>query len=67
MEAKLQFNFPLDTRALAAASLKARPLVVAEPKHRIVSDLHRLCIELAGVPEEAKPVSFLRRYLSGRK
>ena len=67
MEAKLQFNFPLDTRALAAASLKARPLVVAEPKHRIVTDLHRLCIELAGVPEEAKPASFLRRYLAGRK
>lgn len=67
MEAKLQFNFPLDTKALAAASLKARPLVVAEPKHRMVSDLHRLCIELAGVPEEAKPASFLRRYLAGRK
>ncbi len=67
MEMKLQFNFALDTKAMAAASLKARPLVVAEPKHRIVSDLHRLCIELAGVPEEVKPASFLRRYLAGRK
>lgn len=66
MEAKLQFNFPLDTRAMTAASLKARPLVAADPKHRIVTDLHRLCIELAGVPEEAKPASLLRRYF-GRK
>ena len=26
----------------------------SDPKHRMVADLHRLCIELAGVPEEAK-------------
>lgn len=66
LEVKLRCTFPLDTKAMTAAALKGRPLVVAEPKHKMVADLHRLCIELAGVPEEAKPASFLKRRF-GRK
>lgn len=54
METPLRCTFALDTRAMANASLKGQPLVAVEPKHKMVTDLHRLCIELAGVPEEAK-------------
>jgi len=63
MEAKLRCVFQLDSKAMAAASLKGRPLVAADPKNKMVSDLHRLCIELAGVPEETKQVSFFKRRL----
>jgi pilus assembly protein CpaE len=63
MEAKLRCNFAMDAKAMAAASLKGRPLVAADPKHKMVSDLHKFCIELAGVPEETKPVSFFKRRL----
>jgi len=63
MEAKLRCVFAMDSKAMAAASLKGRPLVAADPKHKMVSDLHKFCIELAGVPEEAKQVSFFRRRL----
>ena len=54
IEAKLRCVFPHDPKAMARAALKGQPLVDSDPKHRIVADLHRLCIELAGVPEEAK-------------
>ncbi len=63
MEAKLRCVFQLDSKAMAAASLKGRPLVAADPKNKMVADLHRLCIELAGVPEETKQVSFFKRRL----
>src|SRR5690606_38283169 len=65
MEQKLRCVFNLDPKAMAAASLKGKPLVVADPKHKIITDLHRLCIELAGVPEEVRPSSFLRRFRRG--
>ena len=63
MESKLRCIFAMDSKAMAAASLKGRPLVAADPKHKMVSDLHKFCIELAGVPEETKPVSFFKRRL----
>src|SRR5690606_19618666 len=65
MEQKLRCVFSPDPKAMAAASLKGKPLVVADPKHKIITDLHRLCIELAGVPEEVRPSSFLRRFRRG--
>ncbi len=65
MEQKLRCVFALDTRAMAAASLKGKPLVVADPKHKIIADLHKLCIELAGVPEEVRQTSFFRRFRKG--
>jgi Flp pilus assembly CpaE family ATPase len=61
MEAKLRCIFPHDGKALTRSTLTGQPLVAADPKHRIVVDLHRLCIELAGVPEEVKARSFFRR------
>jgi pilus assembly protein CpaE len=54
MEAKLRCVFPDDAKSMAKAALKGQPLVAADPKHKLVADLHRLCIELAGVPEEVK-------------
>ena len=65
MEAKLRCAFPLDPKAMARASLKGQPLAGSEPRHRMIVDLHRLCIELAGVPEETKTGFFKRRL--GRK
>lgn len=65
MEQKLRCVFPLDPKAMAGASLKGKPLVVADPKHKIVGDLHKLCIELAGVPEETRQVSFFKRFRRG--
>ncbi len=65
MESKLRCGFPQDPKAMARASLKGQPLAGSEPKHRMMVDLHRLCIELAGVPEEVK-TSFFKRRL-GRK
>lgn len=61
MEAKLRCAFPLDAKAMTRASFKGRPLAGAEPRHRMVAELHRLCIELAGVPEEIKTGFFRRR------
>ena len=54
MEAKLRCVFPHDPKAMAKMTLKGQPLVTGDAKHKIVADLHRLCIELAGVPEEVK-------------
>lgn len=64
IDGKLRCAFPLDTKNFAGAALKGRSLVDHNPKHRIVADLHRLCIELAGVPEEPKQ-GFFKRF--GRK
>lgn len=61
MEAKVRCVFPHDPKVMTRAVLKGQPLVAADPKHRIVADLHKLCIELAGVPEEAKTGFFRRR------
>jgi pilus assembly protein CpaE len=65
IDAKLRCAFPLDVKSFAGAALKGRSLAHHNPKHRIVCDLHRLCIELAGVPEEPKQGFFKRRL--GRK
>lgn len=61
MEAKLRCSFTLDQKAMARASLKGQPLASAEPRHKMVLELHRLCIELAGVPEEKRSGFFKRR------
>ncbi len=62
MEAKLRCTFPSDPKAFAKATLQGQPLVSSDPKHRMVVELHKLCIELAGVPEE-KRQSFFQRHL----
>jgi pilus assembly protein CpaE len=54
IEAKLRCVFPHDPKVMTKSTLKGQPLVASDPKHRMVADLHRLCIELAGVPEEVK-------------
>lgn len=61
IDGKLKCVFALDMKAFAGAALKGRPLIEHSPKHRMVADLHRLCIELAGVPEEQKHGLFRRR------
>jgi pilus assembly protein CpaE len=65
VELKLRCVFALDPKAMATASLKGKPLVAADPKHKIVTDLHKLCIELAGVPEETRQASFFKRFRKG--
>lgn len=65
MEAKLRCVFPHDPRTMTRTALKGQPLATSDPKHKMVADLHRLCIELCGVPEEAKSGFFKRRL--GRK
>lgn len=54
MEGKLRCVFASDPKAMAKSALQGKALAVADPRHRIVGDLHRFCIELAGVPEETK-------------
>jgi pilus assembly protein CpaE len=54
MEATLRCVFPHDPKVMSRSVLKGQPLATSEPKHKLVTELHRLCIELAGVPEEAK-------------
>jgi len=63
IEGKLRCVFPHDPKVMTKSTLKGQPLVASDPKHRMVADLHRLCIELAGVPEEAKSGFFGRRRL----
>jgi pilus assembly protein CpaE len=62
METKLRCCFGHDPKAMAKASIKGQPLAAADPKHKLVCDLHKLCIELAGVPEETKPASFFKKH-----
>jgi len=64
-EGKLRCVLGLDPKPFAAAAMKGQSLVGANPKHRIVPSLHRLCIELAGVPEE--PKQGLLKRVFGRK
>ncbi len=66
MEGKLRCSFPLDTKATTQATLKGEPLAQAEPRHKMIQDLQKLCVELAGVPEESKKKGFLSRAF-GRK
>ena len=54
MEASLRCVFPHDPKTMAKMTLKGTPLTTGDARHKIVTDLHRFCIELAGVPEEAK-------------
>jgi Flp pilus assembly CpaE family ATPase len=54
IEGRLRCVFPLEGKAMGKAALKGQPLVAAEPNHKIAADLHKFCIELAGVPEETK-------------
>lgn len=53
-EASLRCVFPLDAKAIAKSTVKGKPLAVTEPAHKIIQDLHSLCIELAGVPGDSK-------------
>jgi pilus assembly protein CpaE len=65
METKLRCVFPHDPKVMTKSTLKGQPLVASDPKHKMVTDLHRLCIELAGVPEEAKAGGgFFRRRMA---
>ncbi len=61
LEAKLRCIFPHDPKAMTKMTLKGQPLTAADAKHRMVLDLHKFCIELAGVPEEVKTGFFKRR------
>jgi len=61
IEGKLRCAFPHDPKVMSRSTMKGQPLVASDPKHRMVADLHKLCIELAGVPEEAKPRFSWRR------
>jgi pilus assembly protein CpaE len=61
MEGKLRCVLPFDAKSFAQASMNGKPLIGAFPKHKIASDLHRLCIELAGVPEETSKQGFFKR------
>jgi pilus assembly protein CpaE len=54
IEGKLRCVFQHDPKVMTKSTLKGQPLVASDPKHKLVADLHRLCIELAGVPEEVK-------------
>ncbi|MBP7242537.1 AAA family ATPase [Amaricoccus sp.] len=65
IDGKLRCVFPHDPKTFAAAGIKGRALAGHKPKHRIIAELHRFCIELAGVPEEPKQ-GFFRR-LGGRR
>ncbi len=65
IDGKLRSVFMLDPKAYHGAALKGQPIVLTHPKHRMVGELHRLCIELAGIPEEPKR-GFFKRSL-GRK
>lgn len=55
MEGRLRCVFASDPKAMAKAAMEGKALAGIDPRHRIVVDLHRFCIELAGVPEETKP------------
>jgi pilus assembly protein CpaE len=67
MEAKLRCVFPHDPKVMTKSTLKGQPLATSDPKHKMVADLHRLCIELAGVPEEVKTGGGFFRRRAGRK
>ena len=67
LETRLRCLFPHDAKAMTKMTLKGQALATAEAKHKIVADLHRLCIELAGVPEETKVATGLFRRRLGRR
>jgi pilus assembly protein CpaE len=63
IEGKLRCVFPQDAKTMTKMTMKGQALASGDAKHKMVTDLHRLCIELAGVPEEAKASGggFLKR------
>ncbi len=65
-EGKLRCVLGLDPKSFSAAGMKGQSVVGSNPKHRIVPPLHRLCIELAGVPEEPRH-GFLKRVFGRKK
>jgi pilus assembly protein CpaE len=67
MECKLRLVFPEDGKSFANSTLKGQPLAAADTKHKMVGDLHKLCIELAGVPEEATKKKSLFKLKFGGK
>jgi pilus assembly protein CpaE len=64
LESPLRCRFPFERKVLARSTMRGEPLAAIAPKHRIVTDLHRLCIELAGIPEESRRKGVLRRLLT---
>jgi pilus assembly protein CpaE len=64
MEMKVKCIFPHDAKSMTRASLKGQSLSASDPKHKMIADLHKLCIELAGVPEEVKQTGgFFKRFV----
>ncbi|WP_424931984.1 AAA family ATPase [Amaricoccus macauensis] len=61
LESPLRCQFPVEKKILAKSSIRGEPLAALNPKHRMVGDLHKLCLELAGIPEEARKKGFLQR------
>lgn len=63
LETPLRCQFPIERKILAKSSIRGEPLAALNPKHRMVADLHKLCIELAGIPEIARKRGLLRRVM----
>jgi pilus assembly protein CpaE len=66
IESRVKLSIPIDSKVMTRANLKGQVLAAADPKHKTIAGLHRLCIELAGVPEETKQ-SFLQRHFGHKK
>lgn len=60
IDTKPEASFGQDPKSFNGAAFKGKPLVVQNPKHRIVADLHRFCLSVTGVREAAKPGFFKR-------
>jgi pilus assembly protein CpaE len=67
IEGRVKLQIPMDSKVMTRANLKGQVLAAADPKHKTIADLHRLCIELAGVPEETKQTFFQRHFGSKKK
>lgn len=66
IEGRVKLQIPMDSKVMTRANLKGQVLAAADPKHKTIADLHRLCIELAGVPEETRQ-SFFQRHFGHKK
>jgi pilus assembly protein CpaE len=64
LETPLRCKLPFERKLLSSSTMKGVPLAAINPKHRIVTELHKLCIELAGIPEETRKKGFFRRLLA---
>ncbi|MEM8569601.1 MAG: P-loop NTPase [Pseudomonadota bacterium] len=60
LEASVRCTFPIERKMLAKSTMKGEPLSSALPKHKISVGLHRLCIELAGIPEDTRKKGVFR-------